>query len=225
MKFKEQNLPNKLTTLRMIAVPVIFVLFVLYILNVRFNLPTNVVLFSYENENYKALTHIEINLLQVIIMLIGAAASITDCFDGKIARKRNIVSEYGMLMDPLADKLLVNTTLVLMMIAGMFVGKEGGIAIKVAGTIVELCAVLLIARDFIVDALRAQALKKGVVVPASIWGKLKTSLLMPGICTLICGSFHLFIYIIGLAMVFVGCMFGIIGGYKYYKQIKGYVEN
>lgn len=224
MKFKEQNLPNKLTILRMIAVPIVIMLFVLYILNARFNIPTNVILFEYVHNDYPTITFIQINLLEILIMLLVVAASITDLFDGKIARKRNIVSEYGMLMDPLADKLLVNTTLILMYVAGMFTIR-GENYLKIIGTIVEICSVLVIARDFFVDGLRGQALKKGVVVPASIWGKLKTATLMPGLCTLICGSFHVIIYIAGLLMVFAGTIFAIISGVKYYKQMKIYIEN
>ena len=176
MKFKEMNLPNKLTTIRMICVPIVIILFVLIMLHRYANMPFDLLLF-----NNSAVSFLSLN--QLLIAIIFSFASITDYLDGKIARKNNLISEYGKLMDPLADKLLVNTTLILMLASNMYlIGQESFLAFEILAITLT---VITIARDIFVDALRMQTLKKGVVVAASIWGKLKTATLMPGILILL----------------------------------------
>ncbi|MDR1210493.1 MAG: CDP-diacylglycerol--glycerol-3-phosphate 3-phosphatidyltransferase [Clostridiales bacterium] len=91
---------------------------------------------------------------------IFAAASATDLLDGYIARKRNLITNFGKFADPLADKLLVSAALVAM------VELE-----RIPGWI----AVLIIAREFIVTGLRLVAVNQNVVIAAGIWGKLKTA--------------------------------------------------
>lgn len=93
-------------------------------------------------------------------------ASLTDFLDGYLARKYNWVSDFGKLWDPLADKLLVDATLICF-------------AYKLLIPI--WIVVILICRDFIVDAFRMQALKKNVVVPAHFLGKMKTFFQMIGL--------------------------------------------
>lgn len=211
MKFKEQNLPNKLTTIRMFLVPVMILLFVLYILKVN-------VIFCENMEK-----QISISLLQILMFVVFVGASITDALDGKIARKNNLVTEYGKLMDPLADKLLVNSTLILLIPANMYFQRSEKVFF-VLGIIAMFLAIITIARDFFVDALRSLALKNGVVVPASIFGKIKTATLMPGIACLLLGSFFVAIYVIGIVLVIIGGVFAIIGGFKYYQAIKPYLD-
>ena len=131
------NLPNKLTILRMIMIP-FFVFFIL----ARF-IPYN---------NYIALG-------------IFALASITDMLDGKIARKRNLVTNFGKFMDPLADKLLVVTALLCLLIV------DGGQRMC-SNQIVALIAVLIVvAREFVISGFRLVASDNGVVIAAFMWGK------------------------------------------------------
>ena len=125
-------------------------------------------------------------------------------------------------MDPLADKLLVNTTLICMLMSKMFLFNNEIVAIY--NLIPMIFAVLTIARDFFVDALRMQALKKNAVVPASIYGKLKTATLMPGIAILLFGSANFIIYCIGLLLVTLGGLFALIGGIKYFNALKQYID-
>ena len=215
MKFKEMNLPNKLTTIRMICVPIVIILFVFTNLYRRLNVPVDLKLFYQSDSSY-------LTLDQLLIVVIFAFASITDYFDGKIARKNNLVSEYGKLMDPLADKLLVNTTIILMFASSMyFIGSESFIPFEIFAITLS---VLTIARDIFVDALRMQALKKGKVVAASIWGKLKTATLMPGIVILLLGSIHPIIFATGLALMSIGSIFAIIGGIVYLNEMKEFIN-
>ena len=210
MKFKEMNLPNKLTTIRMFCVPLMLILFVLYGLNKYTQLNCDLILFK------------NFTLLQLIMMIIFVFASITDYIDGHLARKRNIVSDYGKLMDPLADKLLVNSTIICMISFEFFLQqKESWLYFEIP--IMILC-VLVIARDFFVDALRMQALKSNAIIPASYIGKLKTATLMPGLVVMFISGLCLPLYVIGIVLVTLGCIFGIISGIKYFIDLKKYIK-
>ena len=105
------------------------------------------------------------NLLirDIIADLIFVIASLTDLFDGKIARAYNLVSNFGKFMDPLADKLLVCTAL---------------IALVDMKRIPAWIVIIIIAREFIISGFRLVAAEKGVVIAASWWGKFKTTFQM-----------------------------------------------
>lgn len=135
------NLPNKLTMSRVIAIPVFIVLFML-------SFKDNSVLF------------LNINIYRFVASIIFVTASITDYFDGKIAREQNLVTNFGKLMDPLADKMLVITALIL-----LTESKE----------VHYLCTLLVVLRELTISSIRLIALEKGIVIAASIWGKLKTA--------------------------------------------------
>ena len=217
MKFKEMNLPNKLTTLRMFCVPFMFVLFVLMFLNKTFDLPCDYYLIN----NQTTSLNIQLSVIQLVMVVLFALASITDFIDGHLARKHNLVSDYGKLMDPLADKLLVNTTIICMLASSMYVlNGEAGILSLIS----IIASVVVIARDIFVDALRMQALKKNAVVPATIWGKMKTATLMPGIMVLLLGSLSPILFILGLILMTLGGVFALIGGVKYYIDLSKYIE-
>ena len=126
------NLPNKLTTFRVILIP-FFVFFMLA----------------------PDMTGIN-NYIAVAIFIV---ASLTDLLDGKIARKYNLVTNFGKFMDPLADKLLVCSAMICLIQTG-----------QLAAWIV----VIIIAREFIISGFRLIASDNGVVIAASYWGKFKT---------------------------------------------------
>ena len=96
----------------------------------------------------------------------------------KIARKYNMVTDYGKFMDPIADKLLVNTTLIILAL-------YGPIQIPV------ICVIIMVARDTIVDAVRMNAVRKNIVVAANIFGKLKTVLQMVALILILINDFGL----------------------------------
>ena len=137
------NLPNKLTVLRVLLIP-FFVLFLLTDLGGDYG-------------KYYALA-------------IFIIASLTDLLDGKIARKYNLVTNFGKFMDPLADKLLVCSAMICLVEMK-----------RLAAWIV----IIIIAREFIISGFRLVASDNGVVIAASYWGKFKTTFQMIMIVMLI----------------------------------------
>ena len=137
------NLPNKLTIFRVILIP-FFVFFLL----------TDVL---GANGDYLAL-------------VIFIVASLTDMLDGKIARKYNLVTNFGKFMDPLADKLLVCSAMICLIPSG-----------KLPTAIV----IVIIAREFIISGFRLVASDNGIVIAANYWGKFKTVSQMAMIIVLI----------------------------------------
>lgn len=130
------NLPNKLTIFRVLLVP----FFVVFLLN------------QHVNEYF--------NLIALIIFVI---ASLTDLLDGKIARKYNLVTNFGKFMDPLADKLLVCSAM---------------ICLIELERIPSWIVVVIIAREFVISGFRLIASDNGIVIAASMWGKYKTTFQM-----------------------------------------------
>ena len=175
------NLPNKLTVLRVIMVP-FFVLFMLTDLGGEAN--------------------------KWIALAIFAVASLTDMLDGKIARARGLVTNFGKFMDPLADKLLVCSAMICL------IPSE-----KLPAWIV----IIIIAREFIISGFRLVAAEGGKVIAAGYWGKVKTATLMPGVVLIIVGSLHYVIFAIGLTLVSIGGVVALIGGIKYYLALRQYI--
>ena len=137
------NLPNKLTVLRVLMIP-FFVVFMLTDLGGASG--------------------------KWIALAIFIIASLTDLLDGKIARKYNLVTNFGKFMDPLADKLLVSAAMICLI--------ENG---KLAAWIV----IIIISREFIISGFRLVASDNGIVIAASYWGKFKTVFQMAMIIVLI----------------------------------------
>ena len=137
------NLPNKLTVLRVIMVP-FFVFFMLTDVGGAAN--------------------------KWIALALFVIASLTDMLDGKIARKYNLVTNFGKFMDPLADKLLVCSAMICLIPTG-----------KLNTAIV----IIIIAREFIISGFRLVASDSGIVIAASYWGKFKTVFQMAMIIVLI----------------------------------------
>ena len=145
------NLPNKLSLFRVILVPIITIIFLFTDFGTMYTL---------EVADNQILT---IGYSEVIVVVLFALASFTDYLDGSIARKYNMITSFGKFIDPIADKLLVNTMLILF---------------AIAGRVPALCVVIMIWRDMIVDGLRMSASSKGKVVAAGMPGKIKTVLQM-----------------------------------------------
>ena len=136
------NLPNKLTMFRVILIP-FFVVFLLV-----------------------DITPVD----KWIALAIFIIASLTDMLDGKIARKYNLVTNFGKFMDPLADKLLVCSALV---------------CLVAVDRIPAWMVIVIIAREFIISGFRLVASDNGVVIAASCWGKFKTTFQIIMICLMI----------------------------------------
>ena len=136
------NLPNKLTIFRVILIP-FFVVLLLFDIT------------AYD---------------KWIALAIFIIASLTDFLDGHIARKYNLVTNFGKFMDPLADKLLVCSAM---------------ICLVELARIPALVVIIIIAREFIISGFRLVASDNGVVIAASYWGKFKTVFQMLMICLMI----------------------------------------
>lgn len=144
--------PNKITTFRMICVGLlVFILLFPW---------------GYFNVNLSG-GNDEINFQYLIAFILFVIASLSDYFDGHLARKYNMVSNFGKFMDPIADKLLVNSSFIILMVQG-----------ENKFRVLPIIVVIMISRDIIVDVIRMLAVEQGKVIPANIWGKLKTVLQM-----------------------------------------------
>lgn len=187
------NLPNKLTVLRVCLVPV-YLLFALC----------------------DSIPH---NWLFAFIVFLGA--SITDLLDGKIARKNNLVTDFGKFMDPLADKVLVIAALMALIPFGF------------AGVIPIF---LIITREFMVSGIRMiAASNNGKVIAANMWGKVKTTLQMVVICVTlamleiaeIIGSVQMYsiVKVSCYAAVWVLAIYTAISGFVYVWQNRSVISN
>lgn len=155
------NLPNRITLARIFMIPLMLV-FLLVDLNVAW--------WSYAIE----IGDYSLPLNQLIAALIFIIAASTDGIDGYIARKHNLVTNLGKLLDPLADKLLVGSVL---------------IALTAMGKCDSWIAIVIIAREFAVTGLREVALLEGSVIAASNWGKIKTVTQIIAISALLLNNF------------------------------------
>lgn len=163
----QMNLPNKLTILRIILIP-FFVLFLL----------TDFVPGS-----------------KWIALILFCVASITDLLDGKIARKYNLVTNFGKFMDPLADKMLVSSAFICL------------VAVHRIPTWIVL---VIISREFIISGFRLVASDNGIVIAASYWGKFKTTFQMFAIIMLIANLGGPVVYIVEQILIYVSLILTII---------------
>ncbi len=106
----------------------------------------------------------------LIALILYAAASVTDILDGNIARYQNLVTDFGKLMDPLADKILVTSALV---------------CFTAEGLISPVVTIIIMSRDLLVTSFRLIGANKGKVIAADVWGKLKTATQDIGVCCIL----------------------------------------
>lgn len=161
------NLPNKLTVLRVIMVP-FFVLFML--------------------------TDLGGEAGKWIALVIFCLASLTDMLDGKIARARNLVTNFGKFMDPLADKLLVCSAM---------------ICLIPTEQLPAWVVIVIIAREFIISGFRLVASDSGIVIAASYWGKFKTVSQMLMVIVLIADLGGVF-DMIGTALIWIALILTVV---------------
>ncbi len=188
------NLPNKLTLLRVLLIPVFLVMIYVEAISYHF----------------------------LWALVVFAAASFTDMLDGKIARKRGLVTNFGKFLDPLADKVLVITGLI------VFVSLD-----EIRMSAIPL--IIIVAREFMVSGLRLLAAEEGVVVAAGIWGKLKTAFTM---VTLVVGLLYLTVaFDFGVAvpdwfrtwvlggLIWISTALTILSGLVYLKGCWSYIDS
>lgn len=192
------NLPNKLSMLRMILVPFMII----------FMIPIPIAVFAGWNgfvENYG----------MIIALIIFSVASYTDHLDGKIARRDNLITDLGQLLDPIADKFLVISAF---------------IALAALGRTTAWVPVIVLLRELLVTGLRSVAATKGVVVPAKWFGKFKAVIQYVTIIALMIenilntfissGIFMNFVAILCNILIILTLVFTILSGVSYLNEHK-----
>ena len=188
------NLPNKLTLLRVILIPVFLICIYVDAIPVHF----------------------------LLALIVFAAASLTDMLDGKIARARGLVTNFGKFLDPLADTVLGITALTVLVELDEF--RMSAIPL-----------VIITAREFMVSGLRLLAAEEGVVIAAGIWGKLKTAFTMVSIVGILLylsltGDFALAApdwirtWVLG-GLIWISTILTIISGLVYLKGCWKYIDS
>lgn len=176
------NLPNKLTIFRVILIP-FFVVFMLAPICPGYA-----------------------NYIAVAIFII---ASLTDLLDGKIARKYNLVTDFGKFMDPLADKLLVCAAMICLIETG-----------QLAAWIV----IVIISREFIISGFRLVAADNGVVIAASYWGKFKTTFQMLMVIVLILNFDNYYFQLLGTILTYIALVLTVVSLIDYLWKNRGVLK-
>ena len=164
------NLPNKLTMFRVVLIPV----FIVVLMSGLIAEPAS----------------------RYIAVVIFCVASFTDYLDGHIARKYNLVTNFGKFMDPLADKLLVSAAMICMIELDM---------------LPAWVVIIIISREFIITGFRLIAAEGGLVIAASWWGKIKTVTQMAMIILMLLGVNK----VIGTILVVLATIFTVVSGVDY----------
>ena len=193
------NTPNKLTLARMIATPI-----------------------------FMATMLIEFPYHYIVSLMLFAAAALTDMIDGKMARKYNLVTDFGKFLDPLADKMLTTSAY----LGFMFLYSAQGGAY---GWQMTTIVFIVLFREFMVSSLRLVTAKSGLVVAANIWGKLKTVSQMAGLVAAL--FFYTLIVDFGLSQIqpvcdiiimvlfWVSAVLCVISGLIYLNECKDYINS
>ena len=190
------NLPNKLTLGRIITAIVILVMLIVPWYSLGVNFPT-----------FNIAGKVIVDLKYIIAGVLFVLAALTDFLDGYIARSRSMVTDFGKVMDAIADKILVNGLLIILAFNGFI-----SIAIPV----------IIITRDTFVDAFKMASGNKGKVVAASFMGKAKTMCMMIGMALTM--FYNLPFELIGInvayALIIIATILSVISGVQYYFNTK-----
>ena len=180
------NLPNKLTLFRIVLVPVILLVWLFPYGTFGISIPSFPV------------GPVSLSVLNIVVLVLFLIASFTDMLDGKIARKRNLITTFGKFADPIADKLLVNSIFIVLASKG---------AIPVIPVVIMLAS------------------QNGVVVAAGMMGKVKTVLQMVTISLVLINNlpFELFYFPMTTIMIWLTAFVSFASGYSYFVQMKSYI--
>ena len=185
------TLPNKLTMLRILLIPVMIIIF--YI--------------PWFSEN---VIFLDVTYLYFIEFIIFFLASVTDFVDGYLARKNNQVTTFGKFLDPLADKMLVFSSMTILLLNNSGVLPEGQPLVPM------WVFVVMLIREFMVSGIRMLVSSRGVVIAAGWLGKWKTFITMIAIGALFMGGLHVSIIYIGQILMYVACILTIVSGVEYF---------
>ena len=193
---KKMNLPNKITVAR-IVLSILLLVFLM--------IPWDQMGISFPTFNIAG--KIIVDIKYIIAGVVFLIASVTDFLDGNIARKRNLVTDFGKVMDAIADKLLVNGLLIILAFEGF---------------IPVLIPVVIITRDTFVDSIKMASGSKGKVVAASIAGKVKTICMMVGLTLLLFYNlpFEIFSVPVDMILLYIATILSVLSGCQYYYNAK-----
>jgi CDP-diacylglycerol--glycerol-3-phosphate 3-phosphatidyltransferase len=188
----KMNLPNKLTMFRIFLTLIIIVILLFPFHTLGFDFPKYMVDTIYVDSKY------------VIAGILFIIASLTDFLDGYIARKYNLVTDFGKMVDSIADKILVNSVLIIL------TGK---------GLVHPLITVTIIVRDSVTNAIKMVAGSKGNVVAARKLGKIKATLLMVGIILLLFANLPFSLINLKVAdfLLIMATILAVISAIEYYQ--------
>lgn len=194
------NLPNKLTLSRIVIAIIIIMLLLFPFDAMGISLPK-----IFVNET------IVIDTKYIIAGILFVIASITDFLDGYIARKRDLITDYGKMMDSIADKILVNSVLVIL---------------SAYGFVHPIIPVVIIIRDSVVNSMKMIVGNKGVVVAAIKTGKVKAFLLMVGIILTLFYNlpFELLNLRVSDFLLIVATVLSLVSAFQYYELAKDYLK-
>ncbi|MCI5836059.1 MAG: CDP-diacylglycerol--glycerol-3-phosphate 3-phosphatidyltransferase [Firmicutes bacterium] len=194
------NLPNKLTLSRIVIAIIIIMLLLFPFDAMGISLPK-----IFVNET------IVIDTKYIIAGVLFVIASITDFLDGYIARKRDLITDYGKMMDSIADKILVNSVLVIL---------------SAYGFVHPIIPVVIIIRDSVVNSMKMIVGNKGVVVAAIKTGKVKAFLLMVGIILTLFYNlpFELLNLRVSDFLLIVATVLSLVSAFQYYELAKDYLK-
>lgn len=189
------NLPNRLSLFRICLVPLIALIYLFPY--AQFGIAVMELDFSF----------VTLRVTNIIVLILFAIASFTDFLDGFIARKYQLITSFGKFLDPIADKLLVNTMFVLFAASG-------------AAAVVPV--MVMIWRDTMVDGMRMNASEKGIVVAAGFMGKVKTVAQMITIIVILLNNlpFELWRFPMDELLLWFSMCVSVISGVSYFMQLK-----
>jgi len=193
-KRKGMTLPNKLTLMRIFLIPCMFIVYYIPWLT--------------DHDIF-----LDVSYSFFICFWIFTIASITDFFDGKIARKYNLVTTFGKFADPLADKMLTFSAMTILLTQQV---KAFGIDCHRLVP-VWVFAIMLI-REFMVSGIRMLASGRGEVIAAKMLGKIKTFVTMVAIGVLFFYGLHEVVMYIGIILIYISCFFTLLSGMDYFMK-------
>ncbi len=221
---KKINLPTKITIARIvIAVLLVLSIFILYFLDLF-----KVIDISSFNLYINKDKNIYVNLINLIILIVFLVASLTDFLDGYIARKYNLVTDLGKFLDPLADKMLINSLMIFLSLNFYSLSNMNNYSLNQEFTLTFpfFAVILMVIRDLVVDSLRFMCASKQKVIAANIFGKIKTVTQMIAISLVLLNglpfslfdiNFIPFLHITDL-MCYVALFFSLLSGIIYFKD-------
>ena len=198
------NLPNKITMTRIVMAIMIILILLGWDFIISF--------FAVEKPQLFVNETIVIDLKYIIAGVLFIIASLTDFLDGYIARKYNLITDFGKLIDAIADKILVNSVLIIL---------------AAQGFIHPIIPVVIIIRDSVVNSIKMLAASKGKVVAAIKSGKIKTACLMVGIVLTLFYNlpFELWNISVAKVLLFIATILSIVSGVQYFTLNKHLIKD